>query len=101
MLPQYYTIIIKNYELCKVSKIDEDEYNYFMNTFESIYHNQKGETFKMHENIDGNIYMLIVDDDRLYELLDDLRDEGFCDTIEFSFIDDYFNGDYKQYGQAF
>lgn len=79
MLPQYYTIIIKNYKLDEVSKIDEDKYNYFMNTFEFIYHNQKGDTFKMHENMDANIYMIIVDDDHFYELLDDMKEQGFYD----------------------
>ena len=33
--------------------------------------------------------MLIVDDDSLWELLNDLKEEGFCDTIQFNYIDEY------------
>lgn len=98
---EYYEIFIYNNELAVVEKIDDDIYNYFKDTFELIYHTKNGETYPLHENLDAGIDMLIVEDDYLYELLDDLRDQEFCDTIEFSFIDDYFSGNYNQYGQAF
>ena len=55
----------------------------------------------MHKNLDAGIDMLIVDGDHLYELLDDLRDQGFCDCVDFNFIDDYLNGKGDLYLKAF
>lgn len=78
MLPQYFAIIVKENDIVEVSEIDEDKYNYFVYTFDFVYHTQKGYSFKMHENRDAGIDMLIVDGDHLYELLDDLKEEGFC-----------------------
>lgn len=101
MLPQYYYIIIKDNKLAEVDKIDKEKYNYFENIFNYVYHTENDDTYPLHKNFDAGIDMLIVDDDHLYQLLDDLKEQGFCDTIEFSFIDDYFNGNYKQYGKAF
>ena len=101
MLPQYYQIFIYNNELAIVEKIDDDIYNYFKDTFEYVYHAKNGYTYKLNRNFDSEIDMLIVDDTHLYKLLDDLKEQGFCETIEFSFIDDYFNGNYNQYGSAF
>ena len=98
---EYYEIFIYNNELAIVEKIDNDIYNYFKDTFEDVYHTKNGDTYKLHENIDAGIDMLIVNDNHLYQLLDDMREQGFCDTIELKFIDDYFNGKYKQYGKAF
>lgn len=98
---EYFDIIIKDNNLAEVEKIDEDKYNYFKNTFNYVYHTQNGDTYPLHKNLDACIDMLIVDDDNLHELLDDLIEQGFCDTIEFNFIDDYFNGNFNQYGQAF
>ena len=98
---EYYEIFIYNNEIAVVEKIDEDIYNYFKDTFEYVYHTTNGDTYPINQNFDACIDLLIVDYEHLYELLDDLREQGFCDTIEFSFIDDYFNGDYNQYGQAF
>ena len=99
MLPQkeYYEIFIYNNEIAVVEKIDDDIYNYFKDIFDDVYHTKNGETYQLHENIEADIDMLIVDDEHLYELLDDIREEGFCDTIEFSFIDDYFNVKYNQF----
>lgn len=92
-LKEYYEIFIYNNELAVVEKIDDDIYNYFKDTFESVYHTKNGDTYQLHENFDADIDLLIVEDDEhLYELLDDLREQGFCDTIEFKFIDDYLNG---------
>lgn len=99
---EYYELFIYNNELAIVEKIGEDIFNYFKDTFEYVYHTKKGDTYPLHENFDGNIEMLIVDnEEQLYELLDDLREQEFCDTIEFNFIDDYFSGNYNQYGQGF
>lgn len=88
MLPQCYDIIIKDNNLAEVEKIDLDKYNYFASIFNYVYHTKKGDTYPLHKNFDAGIDMLIVDDDYLYELLDDLKEQGFCDTIEFSWIDD-------------
>ena len=101
MLPQYYEIIIKDNNLAIVDKIEYDTYKILEKNFEYVYHTKNGDTYQLHKNFDAGIDMLIVDDDHLYKLLDDLREQGFCDTIEFSFIDDYFSGNYNQYGQAF
>lgn len=101
MLQQYYQIFIYNNEIAIVEKIDEDIYNYFKDTFDYVYHTKSGDTYQLNRNFDAGIDLLIVDDNHLYELLDDLREQGFCETIEFSFIDDYFSGNYNQYGSAF
>lgn len=97
MLQQYYDIIIKDNDLATVEKIDADKYNYFVSIFNYVYHTKNGETYPLHKNFDGGIDMLIVDDEHLYELLDDLRDQEFCDTIEFNWIDDYGFDPYKAF----
>ena len=81
MLQQYYGVIIKYNNLATVEKIDEDKYNYFEYIFDYVYHTKNGDTYPLHKNLDAGIDMLIVDNDHLYELLDDLRDQGFCDEI--------------------
>ena len=96
----YYDIIIKDNNLAEVDKIDVEKYNYFKNIFNYVYHTENGDTYPLHKNLDAGIDMLIVDE-HLYELLDDLIEQGFCDTIEFNFIDDYFHGNYNQYYKAF
>lgn len=100
MLPQkgYYEIVIYNNEKAVVEKIDNDIYNYFKDTFESVYHTKNGNIYQLHEIFDACINMLIVDnDEHLYELLDDLREQGFCENIEFSWIDDYAYEPYKAF----
>ena len=97
MLPQYYDIIIKDNNLATVEKIDEDKYNYFASIFNYVYHTESGDTYPLHKNLDAGIDMLIVDGEHLYELLDDLRDQGFCDTVEFSWIDEYGYDPYKAF----
>ena len=101
MLPQYYQIFIYNNELAIVEKIDEDIYNYFKDSFDYVYHAKNGDTYQLNRNFDAGIDLLIVDDNHLYEILDDLKKQGFCETIKLSFIDDYFNGNYEQYAQSF
>lgn len=78
LVKQYFVIFIKNNEFAEVSEIDEDTYNYFEYTFDFVFHTQKGYSFKMDEDIDAGVAMLIVDGEHLYELLDDLKEEGFC-----------------------
>ena len=101
MLTQYYEIIIKDNNLATVEKIDGYKYNYFASRFNYVYHTKNGDTYPLHKNLEACIDMLIIDEDHLWELLDDLKEQGFCDTIEFSFIDDYFSGNYNQYAQGF
>ena len=101
MLQQYYQIIIKDNNLAIVDKIDYETYKNLEKHFEYIYHTKNGDTYQLHKNLDCGIDMLIVDDEHLDELLDDLIEQGFCETFELSFIEDYFNGNYEQYGQAF
>ena len=90
MLPQYYKIVIKDNNIATVYKIDFNEYNEHYYNFEYVYYTKNGNTYQLHKNFDADIDMLIVDDDNLYNLLDDLIDQCFCDTIEYSFIEDYF-----------
>ena len=101
MLPQYYQIFIYNNEIAIVEKIDNDIYNYFKDIFEYVYHTKNGDTYQLDRNFEAGIDLLIVDDNHLYELLDDLREQGFCETFKLSFIDDYFNSDYNQFVKLF
>ena len=101
MLSQYYEIFVYDNELAIVEKIDEDIYNYFKDTFDYVYHTKSEDAYPLHKNFDAGSDMLIVDDKHLYQLLDDLREQGFCETVKLSFIDDYFNDDYNQFSQAF
>lgn len=79
MLKQYFSIIVKDNSSVEVSQIDEDKYNYFEYIFNSVYHTENGDTYPLNKNLDACIDMLIVDGDHLYELLDDLKAQGFCD----------------------
>ena len=102
MKKEYYKIVVKNNDMATVYKIEFDEYNEYQNNFEYVYHTKSGEKYPLYKNSDADIDMLIVVNDKhLNELLNDLIEQSFCDDIEFSFIEDYFNGNYKQYGQAF
>ena len=97
MLPQYYEIFIYNNEIALVEKIDDDIYNYFKDTFVSVYHAKNCDIYPLHENFDAGIDMLIVDDEHLYELLDDLREQEFCDSVEFTWFDEYGYDAYKAF----
>ena len=88
MLQQYYEIIIKDNNLATVEKIDENKYIYFESIFNYVYHTKNGDTYPLHKKFDAGIDMLIVDDDHLFQLLDDLKEEGFCDSVEFNYIDE-------------
>lgn len=78
----YFDIIIKDNNMVEIEKIDEDKYNYFEYIFDYVYHTKNGDAYPLHKNIEAGIDMLIVDGDHLYELLDDLREQGFCDKYE-------------------
>ena len=97
MLQQYYDIIIKDNNLATVEKIDVEKYDYFSSIFNYVYHTESGDTYPLHKNLDAGIDMLIVDDNHLYELLDDLKKQGFCDTVEYSWIDGYSYETYKAF----
>ena len=101
MLKEYYKIVIKDNNCANVYKIDFNEYNNYQYNFEYVYHTKDGEKYPLTKFWGAGIDIIAVDDNHLYTLLDDLREQGFCDTIEFSFIYDYFNGNYKQFGKAF
>ena len=89
MLPQNYEIVIKDNNLAIVDKIDYETYKNLEKHFEYVYHTKNGETYQLHKNFEAGVDMLIVDDNHLFELLDDLKEGGFCDTVEFNYIDEY------------
>lgn len=101
MLPQYYEIIIKDNNLAIVDKIDYETYKNLEKHFEYVYHTKNGESYPLDKDLELCRDILLVNDDHLDELLNDLIEQGFCDNIEFSFIEDYFNCNFNQYGQAF
>ena len=86
MLPQYYEIIIKDNNLAIVSKIEHETYKILEKNFEYVYHTKNGDTYQLHKNFEAGVDIVIVDDDHLFELLDDLREQGFCDTVEFNYV---------------
>ena len=79
MLQQYYEILVKDNDFGVVYKIDYETYKRYENTFDNVYHTKKGYAFKMACDHEKGIDILIVDDNHLHELLDDLKEEGFCD----------------------
>ena len=86
MLPQYYEIIVKDNNLAIVSKIEHETYKILEKNFEYVYHTKNGDTYQLHKNFEAGVDIVIVDDDHLFELLDDLREQGFCDTVEFNYV---------------
>lgn len=99
---EYYEIVIKDNDLGVVGKVDYDTYNYFKNIFKYVYHTESGETYPLNKDLERGVDMLIVDgEEHLHELLDDLRQQGFCDSVDFNFIWDYFSGEYELYNKAF
>ena len=101
MLPQCYEIVIKDNNLAIVDKIDYETYKNLEKHFEYVYHTKNGESYSLDKDLELCRDILLVNDDHLNELLNDLIGQGFCDNIEYSFIEDYFNGNYNQYGRAF
>ena len=82
--------MIKNNDFGVVYKIDYDTYKLFESTFVTVYHTKKGYSFKMGGDYEKGIDYIIVDDEHLYELLDDLRDQGFCDPDNLYYNDKAF-----------
>lgn len=89
MLPQCYEIVIKDNNLAIVSKIEHDTYKILEKHFEYLYHTKNGDTYPLDKDSELGRDILLVDDDHLYELLDDLREQLFCDTVEFNYFDEY------------
>ena len=97
MLKEYYEIVIKDNNLAIVYKADYDEYKELEYTFDYVYHTEKGETYPLEKDLTLGRDILLVDSEHLYELLDDLKEQGFCDTIEFTWIEDYSFEPYKAF----
>lgn len=76
---KYFEIFVKDNNLVYVCEIDEERFNYFDYTFDYLYHTKKGDTYKLDKDLNRNIDILIVDGERLYELLDDMKEQGFYD----------------------
>ena len=89
MLERYYEIVIKDNNLAIVDEIDYETYKNLENHFDYLYHSKNGESYPLDKDLELFRDILLVDHDHLYELLDDLREQGFCDSVEFSYIDDY------------
>lgn len=86
---EYYEIIIKDNNFANVYKIYYDKYKDFKNTFEYVYHTEKGESYPLDKDLKRGIDILVVDDLHLHELLSDLFDHGFCDEINIDYISCY------------
>ena len=89
MLERYYEIVIKDNNLAIVDEIDYETYKNLEKYFDYVYHGKNGESYPLDKDLELCRDILLVDHDHLYELLDELKEEGFCDTIEFSYIDEY------------
>jgi len=74
---QYFIIYVKDNNLMEVCKIDEERYNYFEYKFDCVYHTKNGDTYPLDKDIERGIDTLIADGEHLYELLDDMREQGF------------------------
>ena len=101
MLPQCYEIVIKDNDLAIVDKIDYETYKNLEKHFECVYNTKKGESYPLDKDLELCGDMLVADNDHLCDLLNDLLDQGFCETVQFNFIEDYFYGNYEQYIKAF
>lgn len=98
---EYYEINIKDNNWVTVYKVDYDKYNYFKYKFEYVYHTEKGETYPLEKDLVRGTDILIVDDEHLYELLDDLIKQGFCDFAMLNFINDYVKDGFDPYDAFF
>lgn len=76
---QYFIIYVKDNNLLEACKIDEERYNYFDYTFNDVYHTKSGHTFPLEKDLQRGIDTLIVDGEHFYELLDDMKEQGFYD----------------------
>ena len=97
MLSQYYEIIIKDNNLAIVDKIEYETYKNLEKHFECIYHTKKGESYPLDKDLEVCRDILVVDDDHLNELLDDLKEQGFCDSVEFNYNDKYLYDPYLSF----
>lgn len=79
MLPQNFIIYIKDNNLVEIEKINEDKYNYFATIFDYVYHTKNGDTYPLDKDLERGIDILVTNGEHFHELLDDLKDQGFCD----------------------
>ena len=89
MLSQKYEIVIKDNNFAMVSKIEHDTYKILEKKFEGFYHTKNGDTYQLHKNFDAGVDIVIVDDNHLNELLDDMHEQGFLDTVGYNILDEY------------
>lgn len=80
LVKKYFIIYIKDNNLLEACEIDEERYNYFDYTFNYVYHTQNGDTYPLDKDLERGIDILIVDDEHFYELLDDMKAQGFYDA---------------------
>ena len=97
MLQQYYEIVIKDNNLAIVDEIDYDTYKNLEQHFDYVYHSKNGESYPLDKDLELCRDIILVDDDHLWELLDDLKDQEFCDSVEFNYIDGYGYDPYKAF----
>ena len=77
---QYFIILIKDNYLLEACEIDEERYNYFGYTFKYVYHTKNGDTYQLDKDFERGIDTLIVDGEHFFELLDDMKEQGFYDS---------------------
>ena len=80
LVKKYFIIYIKDNNLLETCEIDEERYNYFDYTFNYVYHTQNGDTYPLDKDLERGIDILVVDDEHFYELLDDMKAQGFYDA---------------------
>lgn len=80
LVKKYFIIYIKDNNLLEACEIDEERYNYFDYTFNYVYHTQNGDTYPLDKDLERGIDILVVDDEHFYELLDDMKAQGFYDA---------------------
>lgn len=74
---KYFIIYIKDNNLLEACEIDEERYNYFDYTFNNVYHTKNGDTYPLDKDLKRGIDTLIADGEHFYELLDDMKEQGF------------------------
>ena len=77
---QYFIIYIKDNNFLEACEIDEERYNYFDYAFKYVYHTKNGDTYPLDKDLERGIDTLIVDGEHFYELLDDMKEQGFYEA---------------------
>lgn len=76
---QYFIIYIKDNNLMQACEIDVERYNYFSHIFDGVYHTKKDDAYPLDFDFERGIHILLTNGEHFHELLDDLKDQGFCD----------------------